>query len=329
MRRFEPGSLVHHRTLGTGRIVAVEATALHVYFPASDTRYAAKLRWPAAGAFLSVDAPAPDPSLEALDSFAMDSTSGRYALSASFIGQDEAVAAYLAENPTGFQVPDSPAKGPSRLGRRERWRAASALWAETMGGGKAEALLEDGDHAELVRRARRVAEPALAVQGMMDSETLAEALQPGVEVQDLFQALLGYLSVPSPARARFDKLCAAVHALGAPPEAAWPLVTFFPFVASPARHVLLLPRPASAAAARLGCDLRFQAAPSWATYVRLRDLSSRLLEKLAPSGAVDHVDVEIFLHATGTRRPVAAAKRAPVPADEPAPKAPRALRRAR
>ncbi len=330
MRRLEAGSLVKHRTLGTGKVIAVETTALHVFFPGSDTRYAAKLRWPAAGAFLSVDAPDPDPWLEALDSFAIDSISGRYALAANFIGQDDAVSAYLAENPTGFHPLDAPARGAPRLGRRERWRTASALWTKTLGGGQATALLEDGDHAELARRALRVAEPALPVHGMMDLETLAEALQPGPAVQGFLHALLGYLSVPSPARARFDKLCAAVHALGAPPEAAWPLVTFFPFVALPSRHVVLLPRSACAAAARLGCDLRFEATPNWTTYVRLRDLSSRLLEKLAPSGARDHADVESFLHATGTRRTAATARRAATPVAEPGPKTRRAAaRRAR
>ena len=330
MRRLEAGSLVRHRTLGTGKVVAVEATALHVFFPGSDTRFAAKLRWPAAGAFLSVDAPEPDPSLEALDSFAMDATSGRYALAAGFVGQDEAVSAFLAEHPAAFLVVDGPAKGAPRNDRRERWRAASALWAKTLGGGQAAALLEDGEHAELARRALRVAGPALAVHGMMEPETLAEAFQPGPEIRDFLHALVGYLAVPLPARARFDKLCAAVRALGTPPDAAWPLVTFFPFVASPARHVLLLPRSACAAAARLGCDLRFEATPNWATYVRLRDLSSRLLEKLAPSGARDHVDVESFLHATGTRRTATTARRAAISTTTHAPKARRAApRRAR
>ncbi len=328
MRRLEAGSLVRHRTLGTGKIVAVEATALHVFFPGSETRYAAKLRWPAAGAFLSADDPAPDPWLEGLDSFAMDSTSGRYALAANFLGQDEAVATYLADHPTGFHLPTSPRKGAPRVDRRERFRAASAAWAATLGEGKAAALLDDGNYPELARRALRVAALAAAVPGMIEIEVLQEAFEPGVEVQEFFQSLLGYLSVPLPSRARFDRLCAAARALGVPPEANWPLVTFFPFVASPTRHVLLLPRSACSGANRLGCDLRYQETPSWVTYGRLRDLSSRLLEKLASSGARDHVDVESFLHATGTRRVPAASGRAAASPRTPATKGARVARRA-
>ncbi|HET8734696.1 MAG TPA: hypothetical protein VFM45_13100 [Anaeromyxobacteraceae bacterium] len=309
MKRFEAGSLVKHRTLGTGKVVAVEPDALHVFFPVSETRYAAKLRLPAAGAFLSLDEPDPDPQLEGLSTFTLDAASGRYALAANFIGQAEAVAAYLGEHPEGFHPVAAPRAGAPRAGRRERWRAASATWADTMEGGRSATLLDDGDDAGLVRRLLRIAEHASAVPGMVEREALAEALHPGPEVREFLHSLLGFLSVPSPARARFDKLAAAVRALAVPPEAAWPMVTFFPFVARPDRHVLLLPRSACAGASRLGWDLAYQPTPNWATYQRLRGLSSRLLEQLAPSGARDHVDVESFLHATSSQRP-ATAKRA-------------------
>jgi hypothetical protein len=88
------------------------------------------------------------------------------------------------------------------------------------------------------------------------------------------------------------------------------MATFFPFIAVPSRQMVLVPRSASGGASRLGCDLQYQAAPNWVTYSRLRDLSARLLEKLQPSGAKDLIDVEVFLHATGARRPAAAVKRA-------------------
>lgn len=327
MKEFAAGSLLKHRTLGTGKVVAVEPTALHVFFPASDTRYAAKLRWPTAGPFLSLEGLESDPWLEGLTSFSMDAASGRYALSANFVSQDEAVAAYLAEHPAGFDVPASPKKGALRLDRRARWRAACAEWNAAMGDGQAAKLLDDGNHAELGRRALRVAAHAASVPGMVEIDVLEEAFQPGDEVRHFLESLFGYLSVPSPARARFEKLCAASNALGVPSEAAWPMATFFPFVAVPSRQVLLLPRSASAGASRLGCDIQYQASPNWNTYVRLRDLSTRLLEKLGPSGARDHADVEAFLHATGTRRPAAAPKRVAAASAPPSKKGARAAPR--
>lgn len=324
MRQLAAGSLVKHRKLGTGKVVAVEPLALHVFFPGSDSRYAAKLRWPDAGNFLSQDELAPDPWLEGLTSFALDAVSGRYALAANFLSQDDAVEAFLAENDGAFQ--DAPArKGAVRLDRGARWRAAGAEWSALLGDGRSAKLLEDGEFGELAKRLRKVAAIASAVPGMLEKDVLEEAFAAGDEVRHYLDALLGYLSVPSPSRARFERLCAAANALGAPPEAAWPLVTFFPFVAVPSRQMVLLPRSTAAGATRLGCDLQYQAHPNWATYGRLRDLGARLLEGLAPHGARDLVDVECFLHATGARRPPTRRARAATPSPEP--KSPRAASR--
>ena len=310
MEKLAAGTLVKHRTLGAGKVVAVEATALHVFFPGSGTRYAAKLRWPVASPFLTQDGLEPDAWLEGLSSFALDSASGRYALAANFMSHEEAVTAYLADHPAAFKT-SPPGKDASRLERGARWRAACAEWTAALGGEKADKLLEDGNDAELVGRLLRVAAHAARIAGMVETDALKEALEPGDVVRCFLDALFGYVAVPLPTRARFEKLLEASHALGAPPDAAWLMVTFFPFVASPSRHMVLVPRSTPAGASRLGCDLQYQAAPSWATYVRLRELSTRLLEKLATVGARDFVDVECFLHATGNRRQAASASVSP------------------
>ncbi len=308
MEKLAAGTLVKHRTLGPGKVVAVEATALHVFFPGSGTRHAAKLRWPAASPFLTQDGLEPDAWLEGLSSFSLDSTSGRYTLAASFMSHEEAVTAYLADHPAAFKA-SPPGKDASRLERGARWRAACGEWTVAFGGERVAKLLDDGNYAELTRRLARIAAHAASIPGMVETDVLEEAFEPGDVVRGFLEALFGYVAVPLPTRPRFEKLLEASHALGVPPDAAWPMVTFFPFVAAPSRHVVLLPRSTSAGASRLGCDLQYQAAPSWVTYVRLRDLSTRLLEKLAPMGARDFVDVECFLHATGGRRPAAPVKR--------------------
>jgi hypothetical protein len=307
MKEMSAGSLVKHRSLGMGKVVAIEANALHVFFPGSDTRYAAKLRWPAVSPFLTRDDLEPNAWLEGLTSFALDAVSGRYALAANFISQDEAVALFLEEHPKAFTEVPAARAGGTRKERGARWRAAAEEWVELFGNGQGERYLEDGNYGELSRRCLRVAAHAEGIPGMVEMEDMKEAFEPGDVVRHFFDALFGYLSVPSPARARFERLCAASNALGLPPDAAWPMATFFPFVAVPSRQMVLIPRSASGGASRLGCDLQYQAAPNWATYSRLRDLSGRLLEKLQPSGAKDLADVEVFLHATGARRPAAAA----------------------
>jgi hypothetical protein len=124
--------------------------------------------------------------------------------------------------------------------------------------------------------------------------------------------VLEVLSAP-PARGRAERLFAAAEALDVDPALAWPVATVFPFVADPARHALLWPRTACAAAERLGCALGYDPAPNWATYAALRAFAGRLLARLEPSGARDFIDIEAFLHATASSRPSGAGKAAARP----------------
>ncbi len=305
MSEFATGMLVKHASLGVGRVVAVEPTAVHVFFPESKKRYAAKLRWPGAKTFLTADGVAPDAWLEGLSSFALDAESGRYALAASWITHEEAVAEFLAAYPKGFAEPVHAGSG----GRAARWRQAGEEWARAFGGGEGERLLAAGDIRELVQRAQRVGRHVSLVPGALSASDLAGALANLDAAPAFFEALLGVVSVPSPARARFEKLFAAVAALGVTPALAWPVATVFPFVASPAKQVFLSPKATCAAAERLGCDLRFDPAPNWATYAALRALAEGLRNRLQAIGARDLVDFEVFLHATATRRASAPVKR--------------------
>jgi len=74
------GMVVRHATLGLGRVVALEPTAIHVFFVEGERREAAKLRLPAARVFLSHAPEAMDERLQGLAAFAFDPDSGRWAL---------------------------------------------------------------------------------------------------------------------------------------------------------------------------------------------------------------------------------------------------------
>jgi hypothetical protein len=74
------GMVVRHATLGIGRVVALEPTAIHVFFAEGERREAAKLRLPAARVFLSPAPGVSDERLQSLAAFAFDPGSGRWAL---------------------------------------------------------------------------------------------------------------------------------------------------------------------------------------------------------------------------------------------------------
>jgi hypothetical protein len=285
-----------------GKVVALEADAVHVFFPSAEKRFATKLRLPAARAFLRTDGIAPDPWLQGLTAFTLDGETRRYALASTWLTHEQAIAQFVAAYPQGFADPrylSAKEKG----ARAPRWRAAHEAWVRTLGAGQAESLLEDGKLAELVRRALAVERMVAPLHAGEDEDALSDALGDTPAARLFFERLLELLSVPSPNRARFDKLFAAATSLPGVDESAWRVATLFPFVASPARHVCVHPSDARAAAARLGCDLRWDDAPNWATYSALRALAAKLLEELKGIGARDLVDVEAFLHHTAITRP--------------------------
>lgn len=294
------GMLVRHTSLGLGKVVAVEPNAVHVFFPESEKRFAAKLRLPAAKALLTTDAAAADAWLAGLSSFALDAASGRYALAANWLTHEQALAEFLAVYPQGFADPAYAGSG--KRERAARWRAASAGWREAFGNGEGERLVGEGEIAALVRRIAAIEPLAALFAGALEEDGFADAFEDDAASRLFFDALFGLLSVPTPSRARFDKLFAAAGGLGVSPSSAWALATALPFVAQPQRHVVLWPKSTRTAAERLGCDLRYDPSPSWTTYAALRAFAVQILDRLKAVGAQDFVDVDAFLHVIATRR---------------------------
>lgn len=297
MAGLQNGALVQHATLGLGKVVALEPTAVHVFFPGADSRFAAKLRLPAALGLLRTEGIAPDAGLEGLTAFALDPKAGRYALAASWMTHDEAVAQFLARYPRGFA---DPALVAGKQARSARWRGAHDSWAEGLGEGEGARLLAAGGLDELRARVLKVDRALAVLHPERDAGAVKRALEAEGPAQAFLSALLELLSVPSPARARFDKLFAAARGLPVDPDQQWLVATLFAFVASPARHVLVRPQVTFHAAERLGADLGPVAAPAWPAYEAVRTLYAQLLEELRRHGASDFVDVEAFLHLTAT-----------------------------
>jgi hypothetical protein len=302
MHELQNGSLVKHVSLGVGKIVALEPEAVHVFFPDGDKRFAAKLRLPAARAMLRTEGFEPNGWLEGLTAFSMDATSGRYALSSTWLTHEQAVGHFLEVYPGGFT---DPRYVEGSKGRAGRWHAGQALFAKRMGEGELQRLVEEGDVTAFAARAREIDGRLAPLHPPADEGAVAEALADAETARPFMLALAELLAVPSPGRARFDRLFAAARALPVEPGRQWLVATLFPFLAVPDRHVLVRPRITFLGAERLGCDVRAEPSPNWATYAAVRSVEERLLERLAPQGAKDLVDVEAYLYVTAAaRRPV-------------------------
>jgi hypothetical protein len=301
MSELENGMLVQHASLGVGKVVALEPKAVHVFFAASEARFATKLRLPAALPLLTRSA-SPNASLSALPGFALDAKTGRYGLAGTWISHPDAVARFLESFPGGFA---DPKHVEDAKGRAPRWRRAHETFETTLGRGEGERLLAVDDVAGLVERALRVEKQVRSLHKDAEKASFDAGLRDPAAARGFFAALFDLLAAPAPEPSRFEALAAAAAALapGAAPESAWPIVTLLPFVARPDLHMLLRPRFACEVAQRLGIELAYEAAPAWSTYSALLGSAGQLLEKLRPLGARDFVDVESFMHAVTAKHP--------------------------
>ncbi|MFV2072725.1 MAG: hypothetical protein ACC742_08735 [Thermoanaerobaculales bacterium] len=106
-----------------------------------------------------------------------------------------------------------------------------------------------------------------------------------------------------PERVLFENLINAVvrlpHREGGHRVATWPILTEFPFIARPGHHMLLKPGVMQDCAARLNFDLHYRADLNWETYARLLEMTSILMNRLAPLGARDSIDIQPFVFLIG------------------------------
>jgi hypothetical protein len=301
MSGLENGMLVQHVSLGLGKIIALEPKAVHVFFAASDGRFATKLRLPMALPLLT-PAASPNAWLSALSDFALDAKTDRYGLAATWLSHADAIARFLDIFPKGFADPKYLGDGRTKHDRVFRWRCAHDAYVEAFGGGKGERMLAAGNVAELVECALGVERHVRTLLTKAGKGSFASALKDLSSAHEYFAALFHLLAVPAPEQSRFEALAAVVAAMvpALSPESGWPMVTLLPFIARPDLDMVLQPRFACDGAHRLALELAYEPKPCWSTYSALLRSVTLLLHKLEPLGAHDYVDVDSFMHVVTT-----------------------------
>jgi hypothetical protein len=128
------------------------------------------------------------------------------------------------------------------------------------------------------------------------------ALRDGLKDQQaalqFFATLSALVDAPAPAEGQFQAFAKAVDALPAPgsPVFTWPIVTVFPFLASPAQFLFVKPKSTRAEAYRLQHELRYKSGPNWGTYASALSMAERLKSDLAGLGCRDMIDVQSFIY---------------------------------
>jgi hypothetical protein len=296
--KLEVSTCIRHRKLpdwGLGIVLGVPAgNKVDVFFENHPSSKVVRLM--ADPAMLEIASEAPTDRLkaylEAPPKSAKRSAKARTKAPARQAGtQQEAVDRFLALFPGGFN-------DPGYLAEERNYKVeASELFSR---------VLSREIRMECIREQRvdTLVEAALQVDASTNLISPFEkaAFRDGLKDQQaaltFFGALSALIDSPAPSAGHFETLAKAVEALPASKGRVftWPIVTMFPFLASPGQYLFLKPESTRNEAARLKHDLGYDPAPNWVTYASALAMAERLKTELADLGCRDMIDVQSFIY---------------------------------
>ena len=178
-------------------------------------------------------------------------------------------------------------------------RSASTLYSRTLGGGKAEKLVQSGKLSTLAEHLDDISH-ATNIPSRFEIMAMHDGFKDLNAVANLTSALLAFVKAPT--ATTFEELIDRFSRLPVPEGGSrvltWPNVTIFPFLADPTQFMVMKPGASKLIARRMDFELLYSSTPSWHCYEALLSLSKALLEHLKPLGAKDYVDVQSFMWVT-------------------------------
>ena len=184
--------------------------------------------------------------------------------------------------------------------RNYKW-AAHEAWQAALGRAEWSRLLETDRHQEIARRiASFYGRSRLNMLALYEWMALREAL---AEPDGARALAVGLFSLIHGAGAFGDRLEAFTEVVDDVPQrqtrlAKWPVVTLFPFVAQPRRHLILKPNLMKRAAERFGFDLEYQSRPNARTYAAVMRAVAALWNELGAWRPRDLIDIQGFIWVT-------------------------------
>jgi hypothetical protein len=292
------GNCVQHRKLpdwGLGIVLGVRAGAkVDVFFEGHPSNKAITMI--ANPALLELSGAAPTEKLTAYQERAnrparRSSTTRKKAPPPDVGTQAEAVARFVALFPGGFE-------DPVYLEEERNYKVeAAGMFSRLLSREiRMEALREQRVDA-LVDAALQI-DAATNLVSPFEKAALRDGLKDPQGALRFFGALSALVDAGAPTEGHFEALAQAVEALpaGRGKVFTWPIVTMFPFLACPDRHLFVKPVATRNEAHRLRHDLAYDPAPNWATYASALSMAAKLQAELSSLGCRDMIDVQSFIY---------------------------------
>ena len=289
---------VHHRKLpewGLGIVLSVRAgNKVDVFFEGHPSGKAITLI--ANPAMLEIASVAPTDKLkayqEALLKPAKRASKPKKKAPPPQVGtQEEAVERFLKLFPGGFADPTYLAE------ERDYKVAAHELFSRLLSPAIRMELIREQNVDALVDAALQI-DATTNLISPFEKAALRDGLKGQQAALQFFATLSALIDAPAPAEGQFQAFAKAVDALPALRGRVftWPIVTVFPFLASPGQFLFVKPTSTRAEAYRLQHELRYETTPNWVTYASALSMAEKLKAELAGLGCRDMIDVQSFIY---------------------------------
>jgi hypothetical protein len=186
--------------------------------------------------------------------------------------------------------------------RTYKWESHK-LWCKLLNREDYGTLLRRGDFEEIAKRALQV-EAGTKPPFLFSFEKMAlrDALRTSHGARLFSEGLFNLLYERGPLKDRFVQWI--MHVAELPRKQSrvlsWPILTFFPFIAQPAKYMILKPTAMNNAAEALGYDFDYSSKPSYGTYQSLLDFANLVKEEISDLKPKDYHDVQTFLWVIGS-----------------------------
>ena len=177
------------------------------------------------------------------------------------------------------------------------------LFNELLNREEFQTLLRRGDFLQIANRALQV-ESKTKPPFLFSFEKMAlrDALRTPQAAKLFSEGLFNLLYQSGPLPNRFIAWIMSVAELPRKQSRvlSWPILTFFPFIAQPSKHMILKPTAMRSAALELGYDLDYSAKPTFKTYQSLLQFADLVKAEIIDLKPKDYHDVQTFLWVIGS-----------------------------
>lgn len=184
--------------------------------------------------------------------------------------------------------------------RDYKWKAYQ-IWNEELNREEYRSLLIAGHYVEIASRAVRI-ESRTNLLFSFEKMAIRDAVKSIAGACSFSTGLYDFLYGSKGDDERFSGWCSSLQSLPRIKTRVltWPLITVFPFIAMPEKHIFLKPNITRTAAMLYGFPFEYEAQPSGNTYQSLMRFGETIRRDLADLEPKDMIDIQSFIWVQGS-----------------------------